>query len=77
MSRRAETGIVVVGGGMVGAAAALALARAGFGVRLLDAGAPPQRPGAELDLRVVALAPSSARLLDDLGVWTQIDATRV
>ena len=77
MSRRAETGIVVVGGGMVGAAAALALARAGFGVRLLDAGAPPQRPGAELDLRVVALAPSSARLLDDLGVWTQIDAARV
>ena len=77
MSRRLDAEIAVVGGGMVGAAAALALAHAGFGVMLLEAGAPPSPPGPETDLRVVALAPSSARLLADLGVWAQLDPARL
>ncbi|THD09370.1 UbiH/UbiF/VisC/COQ6 family ubiquinone biosynthesis hydroxylase [Rhodanobacter lindaniclasticus] len=76
--RRASTlGVAVVGGGMVGAAAALALARAGFSVALLEARAPtPWRADAEVDLRVVGLAPSSIALLDEMGVWTSIREAR-
>mgnify|MGYP003605760949 CR=1 FL=1 len=70
--------VAVVGGGMVGAAAALALARAGFTVALLEARAPtPWRAEDEVDLRVVGLAPSSIELLDDMDVWTSIRESRV
>src|SRR6185437_2469272 len=69
--------VAVVGGGMVGAAAALALARAGFRVALLEARAPEAWSARdELDLRVVGLAPSSLALLDDLAVWTSIRDAR-
>ena len=65
--------VAVVGGGMVGAAAALALARAGFATALLEARPPaPWRAEDEVDLRVVGLAPSSVALLDELDVWTPI-----
>ncbi|MCE5231888.1 MAG: UbiH/UbiF/VisC/COQ6 family ubiquinone biosynthesis hydroxylase [Mizugakiibacter sp.] len=78
MSRRAIPDAAVVGGGMVGAACALALARAGFDTCLIEARAPaPWRSEDEVDLRVVALAPSSATLLRDLGVWEAIAAARV
>ena len=69
--------VAVVGGGMVGAAAALALARAGFSTALLEAHAPaPWDSGAEVDLRVVGLAPSSIALLDDMDVWASIRLAR-
>nr|WP_329741308.1 UbiH/UbiF/VisC/COQ6 family ubiquinone biosynthesis hydroxylase [Dyella sp. A6] len=69
--------VAVVGGGMVGAAAALALARAGFATALLDAREPrPWRAADEVDLRVVGLAPSSIALLDELGVWSAIRSSR-
>jgi len=76
--RRAPTlDVAVVGGGMVGAAAALALARAGFSTALLEARAPAAWDAdAEVDLRVVGLAPSSVMLLDELGVWTSIREAR-
>ncbi|MBB6186471.1 UbiH/UbiF/VisC/COQ6 family ubiquinone biosynthesis hydroxylase [Rhodanobacter sp. MP7CTX1] len=67
----------VVGGGMVGAAAALALARAGFATALLEARAPKAwHLHDEVDLRVVGLAPSSLALLDELGVWPSIRDAR-
>ncbi|MGY3040033.1 2-octaprenylphenol hydroxylase [Rhodanobacter sp. TND4EL1] len=69
--------VAVVGGGMAGAAAALGLARAGFSTALLEARAPAAWDAqAEVDLRVVGLAPSSVELLDDLGVWTSIRDAR-
>ncbi|MGO4701152.1 UbiH/UbiF/VisC/COQ6 family ubiquinone biosynthesis hydroxylase [Dyella sp. 2RAB6] len=69
--------VAVVGGGMVGAAAALALARAGFATALIEAREPaPWSPEQEVDLRVVGLAPSSIALLDELGVWASIRASR-
>lgn len=78
LRRRApELDVAVVGGGMVGAAAALALARAGFSTALLEARAPAAwSAAAEVDLRVVGLAPSSLALLDELGVWTSIREAR-
>lgn len=69
--------VAIVGGGMAGAAAALALARAGFSVALLEAHEPaPWNTAAEVDLRVVGLAPSSIALLDDLDVWAAIRTSR-
>lgn len=69
--------VAVVGGGMVGAATALALARSGFSVALIDARAPSAWAAAdEVDLRVVGLAPSSVTLLDQLGVWSRIRDAR-
>ena len=69
--------VAVVGGGMVGAATALALARAGFATALVEARAPtPWSVDDEVDLRVVGLAPSSIALLDELGVWTSIRTSR-
>lgn len=76
--RGPELDIAVVGGGMVGAAAALALARAGFATALLEARAPtPWRACDELDLRVVGLAPSSIDLLNQMDVWTSIRSARI
>jgi len=70
--------VAVVGGGMVGAAAALALAQSGFATALLDVHAPKAwQVEDEVDLRVVGLAPSSIALLEDLGVWTSIREARV
>lgn len=69
--------VAVVGGGMTGAATALALARAGFKTALLEARPPaPWNAGDEVDLRVVGLAPSSLKLLDELDVWTSIRDAR-
>lgn len=69
--------VVVVGAGMVGAAAALALDRAGLKVALVDARVDSAPTAAEpLDLRVVAIAPHAERLLEGLGVWREIFAVR-
>ena len=69
--------IIVVGGGPVGAATAVALAQQGFAVALLERGsAPPAYDAADYDLRVYALAPHSARLLDGLGAWPNISSRR-
>lgn len=69
--------VAVVGGGMVGAAAALSLAKAGFSVALVDARQPAAWAASDdIDLRVVGLAPSSVVLLDQLGVWAAIRDAR-
>lgn len=67
---------IVVGGGVVGAATALALAADGRRVALVEVRAPtPWTPDAP-DLRVYAFAPDNAALLDDLGAWASVADTR-
>jgi ubiquinone biosynthesis UbiH/UbiF/VisC/COQ6 family hydroxylase len=68
---------IVVGAGMVGAATALALARAGLKVALVERHphAPPQSSD-PVELRVVAIAPHAQRLLASLGVWSDIAGVR-
>lgn len=74
---KSQLDAVIVGAGMVGAATALGLARAGLKVALVEHNpvAPPQ-PADPVDLRVVAIAPHAQRLLSELGVWQQIAAVR-
>lgn len=74
---RSQLDAVIIGAGMVGAATALGLARAGLKVALIEQNpaAPPQATD-PVDLRVVAIAPHAQRLLSDLGVWSQIAAVR-
>lgn len=70
--------VVVVGGGVVGASAALALARAGLDVCLLERGeAPPAFDPGDTDLRVYAISPGSARFLATLGVWPRVAGMRI
>lgn len=76
MSRRDVFDITVVGGGVVGAAAALAFARDGWTVACVEARPAPRWKMATPDLRVYALAPDAMGLLDDLGIGTSVRAAR-
>ena len=72
MSRRDPFDVVVVGAGVVGSAAALAFARDGLRVAIVEPRVPlPWRSDAP-DLRVYALAQDSVALLEGLGVWGEI-----
>ncbi|MEF8794083.1 UbiH/UbiF/VisC/COQ6 family ubiquinone biosynthesis hydroxylase [Thiohalorhabdus sp.] len=63
----------VVGGGMVGAVAAVALRRQGLSVGLIERGRPPEGPGQPGDPeRVSAVSEGSRRILTDLGLWPAI-----
>jgi len=73
---RARLDAAVAGGGVVGGACALALARAGLEVALGEPRPAPRWSAETPDLRVYALAPDGAGLLDRLGVWPQVRAAR-
>ncbi len=64
----ANRDIVIVGGGPVGAALAIALADDTRAITVIEAHAEP--PGG--DTRATALSESSVRLLDALGVWPEL-----
>ena len=68
-----RTEIVVIGGGMVGAAIALGLAQVGFDVAVVEQAPPPplaEQPACQV--RVSALVRASEHLLQQLGVWRKI-----
>ncbi len=67
---------IVVGAGVVGASAALALAREGLRVALVEAQAPPPWRAEAPDLRVYALAPDARALFESLAAWPAIAAAR-
>jgi 2-octaprenylphenol hydroxylase len=69
----AQFDIVILGGGMVGAALACACRGRGWRIAVLDQ-APPQRdwPAGEVDLRVSALSRASQRILERLGAWPRM-----
>ena len=76
MSRRSGLDAVIAGGGVVGAACALALADAGLEVALIEGREPVRWNAEQADLRVYAFAPDNAALLDALGVWSQVRCAR-
>jgi 2-octaprenylphenol hydroxylase len=69
--------IVVVGAGMVGAAAASLLARSGFSVAVVDHHEPSPFDAAQaVGLRVSAFSPGSADILAEAGAWRQVQRQR-
>ncbi|SEL74181.1 2-octaprenyl-6-methoxyphenol hydroxylase /2-octaprenyl-3-methyl-6-methoxy-1,4-benzoquinol hydroxylase [Pseudoxanthomonas sp. GM95] len=76
MSRRGRSDVIVVGGGVVGAACALALAAQDLDVELVEGQVPASWSAQQPDLRVYAFAPDNAALLEQLGVWNAVRATR-
>jgi len=72
MARRQRPDVAVVGGGVVGAACALALAGLGLEVVLVEASEPPRWSRGHADLRVYAFAPDNAAMLEDFGVWASV-----
>lgn len=69
--------VLVAGGGVVGGALALALARERLAVAVVEARPPPPFDPADVDLRVFAVSPASCALLSRLGAWERICALRV
>lgn len=75
MSYRHE--IVIIGGGLVGASLAIALARGGVDVALVEAETPEAFDAkADYDLRVSAISASSQQWLERIAVWPLIAGQR-
>jgi len=69
--------IVIIGAGMVGSALASLLARSGFSVALVEAHIPrPFDAASDVGLRVSAVSPGSAAVLQQAGAWKSISAQR-
>ena len=67
--------VVIVGAGLVGAAAALALGRQGLRVALVERQL-PHVPDEIWDTRIYAISPTSQRFLERFGAWQRMDASR-
>ncbi|OGU47426.1 MAG: 2-octaprenyl-3-methyl-6-methoxy-1,4-benzoquinol hydroxylase [Hydrogenophilales bacterium RIFOXYA1_FULL_63_33] len=67
---------VIVGAGLVGTAAALALGRQGVRVALVER-QPPQAPTDTWDTRIYAISPAPQRFLERIGAWQRLDADRI
>ena len=70
--------VIVVGAGLVGAAFALALKGSGLRVALVE-GRPPAALSQDesWDSRIYAISPGNVKFLDELGVWSGMQAERM
>jgi len=76
----AQRDVVIIGAGLVGIALAIALARAGLTVTIVDRGSVAAGDLADdeaWDARVYAISPGSAEFLHGLGVWQRIPVERM
>ena len=64
-----ESGVLIVGGGLVGASLAIALDAAGIAATLVEAAAPRADAQPSYDERNLALARATVNGLDAIGVW--------
>ena len=67
-----QNNAVIVGGGLVGPLAALAMADAGLSVTVVDA-APASKRKAPFDGRAYAFSYASIRMLEALGLWSDLE----
>ncbi len=67
-----DTDLIIVGGGLNGSALALAAARAGLRVHLLDAQPRAEQEERDFDGRAYALAHASCRMLRALDLWESV-----
>lgn len=74
-----QADVAVVGAGLVGLSACLALHALGYDVLLLDAHAQQevQQDNPDWDQRIYAISPNNASWLQGLGVWQHLDLKRV
>lgn len=77
VDRSIRTDIVVVGAGLVGLAAAVACAKQGKQVVLIDAKKTAIKKEKAWDARVYALTANTEAWLQALGVWAEVDTSRV
>jgi ubiquinone biosynthesis UbiH/UbiF/VisC/COQ6 family hydroxylase len=67
--------LIIVGGGLAGAAMAVALRRSHLKIALIEQG-PPVKPDV-WDQRIYAYSPASAAFLAELGVWAHLEHARL
>ncbi len=67
-----EIDILIVGGGLAGAALMLALQKLGYSTLLVEAQSFKDKLNPDFDARSLALSPASQRILNMLGVWTYL-----
>ena len=65
--------VAVIGGGLVGASLACALAPLGLKVALLEAQEPLAAVAASFDNRALALSESSCRIFRGIGIWPLLE----
>lgn len=66
--------VLVIGGGLVGGTLACALAEGGLTIAVVEIGDPNDALAADFDGRASAVALSSRRLLEGIGVWQKMEA---
>lgn len=64
-----QVDILIIGGGLTGAALMLALEQQGFSILLVEANPFTDKISADFDARTLAISPASVRILQMLGVW--------
>ncbi len=67
-----DVDVLIVGGALIGGAMACALGRAGIPVAVVDMANPAVATDAKFDGRATAIALSSRRLLEGIGVWDKV-----
>ncbi|VAW04090.1 2-octaprenyl-6-methoxyphenol hydroxylase, partial [hydrothermal vent metagenome] len=72
MAETFQFDIAIVGGGLAGGLGALALARQGFSVAVIDAADPTAMRKAAFDGRTTAISYATARVFKRLGLWDRI-----
>ncbi|MCW0235436.1 MAG: UbiH/UbiF/VisC/COQ6 family ubiquinone biosynthesis hydroxylase [Ferrovibrio sp.] len=68
--------VAVIGGGLNGLTQAIALARHGISVAVIDREDPARATAAGFDGRVSAIALASQRMLDAIGLWRHVSAAQ-
>ncbi|WP_462321881.1 2-octaprenyl-6-methoxyphenyl hydroxylase, partial [Halochromatium sp.] len=64
--------LVIIGGGLVGASLAVALAETGLRIAVVEATEPSAATHPSYDERVIALSRGSARIFQGMGIWPQL-----
>ena len=73
-----EFDLIIVGSGLVGASLAVALRDSGLRLALVEGRAPAPLPSDDSwDPRIYAVNPANTRFLDQFGVWSGLDQSRI
>lgn len=73
MVNTSKVDVVIIGGGLVGGALAIALAQQGLAVRVIEREPPEELLKPDLDGRTTAVSYGSKLIFDQLGMWDKID----